>query len=161
MAEEDKKPVTEAQKEAARLMSDRLSKLKKTPPADGEIGCRMPDGTIFAGISPDTNQPMYAAPADASICMNFNEAAKYAKNLDVGGKKDFRVPSRAELDVLFQNREKGFLKGTFNTSGDNTEGWYWTSAPEHEIYAWSQRFSDGYKMNDNMYGRSSVRCIRG
>jgi hypothetical protein len=42
-----------------------------------EIGDKMADGTIYAGISPDTNKPMYAAPADAPMSMDFNAAAKY------------------------------------------------------------------------------------
>jgi hypothetical protein len=30
--------------------------------ADLRIGDIIPDGTIYAGISPDTNKPMYATP---------------------------------------------------------------------------------------------------
>ena len=37
----------------------------------------MPDGTIYAGISPVANKPMYLAAEDAPIAMYFNEAAKY------------------------------------------------------------------------------------
>src|ERR1039458_10259614 len=35
------------------------------PPPEPKIGDKMPDGTVLAGISPDTNKPMYATPADA------------------------------------------------------------------------------------------------
>jgi hypothetical protein len=38
------------------------------------IGDKMPDGTVFADISPDNEKPMYARPADASLTMTFNEA---------------------------------------------------------------------------------------
>ncbi|HYW44393.1 MAG TPA: hypothetical protein VE959_16140 [Bryobacteraceae bacterium] len=34
---------------------------------DPVLGEKMPDGTVFAGISPETNQPMYATPADAPL----------------------------------------------------------------------------------------------
>ncbi len=125
-----------------------------------EIGDVMKDGTIYAGISPDTNQPMYAAPADAPMSMDFNKAAKYATGLQVGDKKDFRVPSKAELNVLFQNREKGALKGTFNLTGSTPAGWYWSGTPNYGINAYGQRFSDGLQ---GSYGRndvSSVRCVR-
>lgn len=46
----------------------------KLRPADDEkeatfrlrrIGDRMPDGTVYAGISPDTSKPMYTTPAYA------------------------------------------------------------------------------------------------
>ena len=30
-----------------------------------QIGDEMPDGTVYAGLSPDTNKPMYTTPADA------------------------------------------------------------------------------------------------
>ena len=73
----------------------------------------MPDGTVLAGISPDTNKPMYATPADASLTMTFNEAQEYAAKLDAHGHKDWRVPTKAELNVLFNNRA---AIGGFNVS---------------------------------------------
>jgi len=122
----------------------------------------MPDGTIYAGISPDTNQPMYAAPEDAPVSMDFNAAAKYAKTLQVGDKKDFRVPSKAELNVLFQNREKGALKGTFNLTGAVEGGWYWSSTPSPVLdITHAQRFSDGCQGIGDPDEPSSVRVIRG
>jgi hypothetical protein len=121
-----------------------------------KIGDRMADGTIYAGISPDTNQPMFAASVDAPLEITFNQAAKYARNLEVCGQKDFRVPSKAELDVLFRNREHGALKGTFDLTGSE----YWSSSPYNDAGGWGQRFSDGAQV---CYGRnvdSRVRCVR-
>jgi len=46
----------------------------EAPPPEPKVGDKMPDGTVLAGISPDTNKPMYATPADASLTMTFNEA---------------------------------------------------------------------------------------
>jgi hypothetical protein len=128
-----------------------------------QVGDKMEDGTIYAGISPDTGEKMYAAPDDAPISMDFNEAAEYAKNLEVGGKKDFRVPSKAELKVLFDNREKGSLKGTFNLTGSNRSGSYGSSTPCYTYNAYAQRFNDGAQHG---YGRfqgfgASIRCVRG
>ena len=128
--------------------------------ANPEVGDEMPDGTIYAGISPDTNQPIYAAPADAPMSMDFNAAAKYATGLEVGGKKGFRVPSKAELNVLFQNREKGALKGTFNLAGSDPASWYWSGTPYTFNLAYCQRFSDGLQSYGLRDGVSSVRCVR-
>ena len=128
-----------------------------------EAGDRMQDGSIFAGISPYTGKPMFAMPADANLTMTFNEAAQYAKDLNGAktlGHDDWRVPTRAELNVLFLNREKGALKGTFNLTGSDPSGWYWSGTPFSDVYAFGQRFSDGLQGN---YGRnfdSSVRCVR-
>src|SRR4051794_158598 len=47
-------------------------------PREPEPGDKMPDGTIYAGISPDTGKPMFAASADAKLTMTFNEAKEYA-----------------------------------------------------------------------------------
>lgn len=125
-----------------------------------EIGDKMPDGTVCAGISPDTNQPMYAAAVDAPLALTFKKAMKYAENLEVGGKKGFRLPSKAELDVLYRNREKGALKGTFNLTGSNPSGHYWSSTSVSRFAAWYQRFSLGYKdINFKQYN-ASVRCVR-
>src|SRR5947209_3721578 len=43
-------------------------------PAELKPGERMPDGTIYAGISPDSQKPMYTTPEDAPLTYTFNEA---------------------------------------------------------------------------------------
>jgi len=126
-----------------------------------KIGDEMADGTIYAGISPDTNTPMYATPKDAPWpYYTFNEAAEYAKKLDAHGHHDFRVPSQSELDVLYQNRDKGKLKGTFNETGSEPAGWYWSSSAVYCFHAWDQRFSDGRKGHHSGNIESSLRCVR-
>jgi hypothetical protein len=54
------------------------------------------------GISPNTNKPMHATPADASLTMKFNEARVHAAKLDAHGHKDWRVPTKAELKRAVQ-----------------------------------------------------------
>jgi hypothetical protein len=108
------------------------------------VGDRMPDGTVFAGISPDTNKPMYATPADASVTMKFNEAQKYAAKFDAHNHKDWHVPTRNELNVLFNNRA---AIGGFNVTGSLPAGWYWSATPNDQWDAWGQRFGDGLQDN--------------
>jgi len=129
----------------------------EAPPPEPKIGDKMPDGTIYAGISPDTNKPMYASPADASLAMRFNEAQKYAAQFDAYGHKDWHVPMKAELNVLFNNRA---AIGGFDISGSNPAGWYWSASPNNKWNAWGQRFSDGYQNNNNKDNHSAVRCVR-
>src|SRR5579872_6560315 len=109
----------------------------EAPPAEPKIGDKMPDGTILSGISPDTNKPMFAIPADASLTMTFNEAQEYAARLNGHGHKDWRVPTKAELNVLFNNRAA--IVGDISGPAD----WYWSSSPGSMFCAWGQRFSDG------------------
>ena len=135
--------------------NDSAAKGKTAP----EIGDEMEDGTILAGYY--EGKPLYATPKDAPGTYTFNQAAKYAKNLDAHGHHDFHAPSKGELNVLYQNRDKGKLKGTFNETGSNPAGWYWSSSPDGNYGgAWAQRFSDG---NQYYYHRgydSSLRCVR-
>jgi hypothetical protein len=132
----------------------------KTTP---EVGDEIEDGTIYAGISPDTHQPMYAAPKDASLTFTFNAAKKYAADLnalDALGHNDWRVPTKAELNVLWENRNKGKLAGTFNETGSPTAGWYWSSSRADIILGWAQRFSNGSRCGNDEYVASSLRCVR-
>src|SRR5262249_33412896 len=69
-----------------------------------QVGDRMKDGTIFAGLSPETNAPMYALPADEALQLDFNEAAKRAEEFSQETGKEYRVPTKAEMKVLFDNR---------------------------------------------------------
>ena len=123
-------------------------------PAPGD---KMADGTVFAGISPDTNKPMYATPADASLTMKFNEAQEYAAKLDAHGYKDWRIPTKAELNVLFNSRA---AIGGFNVSGSNPAGWYWSASSYDGWDAWGQRFSDGDQYYYDKGDHSAVRCVR-
>jgi hypothetical protein len=50
------------------------------------IGERMEDGTIFAGISPDTNGPFYALPADAPFAMKWQQAMEHAAAFEGHGR---------------------------------------------------------------------------
>jgi hypothetical protein len=126
------------------------------PPAEPKVGDRMLDGTVFAGISPDTNKPMYATPADAPLTMVFNQATDYAAKLDIRGHKDWRVPTKNELNVLFNNRAAigGFV------SGSSPAAWYWSATPDFRWNAWCQRFSDGRQNYASKDARLTVRCVR-
>ena len=122
-----------------------------------KIGDKMPDGTVFAGISPHTNKPMYATPADVSLTMKFNEAQEYAAKLDAHDHKDWRVPTLSELNVLFNNRA---AIGGFDVTRSDPAGYYWAASPDAGWNAWGQWFSDGYQDNNDKDRHSAVRCVR-
>jgi hypothetical protein len=135
---------------------------------DIQIGDKMPDGSIYAGVSPGTDKPMYVTAKDAGLMMEFGQAAGYASKLAMHGHQDWCVPTIAELTVLFRNREKGALKGTFNSAASKA-GFYWSSTPtdDGDCTAWGQRFV-GRGFNDKTENHSfadfddtaSVRCVR-
>jgi hypothetical protein len=127
------------------------------PTSELRVGDKMKDGTIFAGISPDTGKEMYAAPADESLTLTFNKAKERAEELSKTTGKAYRVPSVSELNVLFNNRA---AIGGFNLTASVPAGWYWSSTPYNGVDARCQRLSDGSQFNDNRSYGLSVRCVR-
>jgi len=84
-----------------------------------EIGTVMTDGTVFAGLSPDTGKMLFVMPADAPV-MDYLATTDHMSTLNrekTHGHDDWRLPTLRELLVIFQNKEKGRLKGTFNEAG--------------------------------------------
>lgn len=120
----------------------------------------MPDGTLYAGISPDTGKPIYTMSEDAPLTMTFNEAKDYAAKLDAHSHKDWRVPTKGELNVLFNNRSK---IGGFKENVLGGAGFYWSSS-ETSSYAkpraWCKRFSDGASPSVAPFYSHSVRFVR-
>jgi hypothetical protein len=118
----------------------------------------MPDGTIYAGVSPDTGRAMFALPKDVPMHCNFNQASDYVTKLSAHNYWDWRVPTKSELDLLFRNR--AVIRG-FDTSGSIPSGWYWSAERNHFGAAWSQRFSDGRQLGNLRFVPLSLRCVRG
>jgi len=127
-----------------------------------KVGDKMPDGTIYAGISPDTGKPMYALPADAPLTMKWKQAMDYAANFEGNGypKGTFRAPTIDELYVLFGHRAK---IGGFNETGSDPAGFYWSSTqhPDEAVRAWHMTFDDGYPLGDSPKTyKCSLRLVR-
>jgi hypothetical protein len=124
-------------------------------------GDTMPDGSIYAGLSPETLEPLYVTPADARLAMSFNGAADYAAKLDAHGHRDWRVPTKAELGVLFNNRA---AIGGFKTSppGRGAGAVYWSSSPDANC-TWLAKglgFGDGSGDRSDKETHAWVRCVR-
>jgi hypothetical protein len=114
-------------------------------------------GWIYAGISKTTHEPFYVAPKDSGVFKR-KEAMAFA------AKEGSRVPSKEELDQIYDAREQGALKGIFNTTGSHPAGWYWSSTRDNcfKTNAWTQRFSDGIQDPNNFeYDIASLRCVCG
>jgi hypothetical protein len=144
------------QDQTAFIASGYIHSAHRTPaaPSEPEIGQEMGDGTIYAGISPDDGKPMFATAKGSSGRMDFYDAVQYVKALDVHGHQDYRVPTINELDVLYENQDKGALKGTFE------QATYWSSSEGLNIFAYYQRFSDGGQNFYSKYFALYVRCVR-
>jgi Protein of unknown function (DUF1566) len=136
-----------------------LSKDTGKPSYTAPAGGRMPDGTVYAGISPDTNKRLYTTPQDAPGLYTWNKGITYCETLSLFGHHDWRMPSVGELAVQFINRAD---IGGFNETGrikDGT-GYYWSSLQVGDEAAWAQSFKDGFHENPGKDSNSSVRCVR-
>lgn len=126
-----------------------------------DIGDEMPDGTICAGYLPYSHEPIYTTPADAPGTFRSYQAQEYAGNLDAHGYTDWHVPTDEVLNIMYENRNKGKLKGTFNETGSNPAGWYGSARKTFSAQDWGQRFSDGKQTCWLFKFRgTSLRCVR-
>src|SRR4051812_31748492 len=102
---------------------------EKSQPLDAlKPGACMPDGTIFAGFSPDSGEAMYTTPNDEPLRCTFKQAQAHAAGLASHGHRDWRVPTRGELRILFGYRAA--LGGFGPKSG------HWSNEPKGRLSAW-------------------------
>lgn len=85
---------------------------------------------------------------------NKNDAKKVAKDYRGGGYDDWYLPTKSELDLVYQN-----LKSTGKIQDDT---WHWSSSQGSFNTAWGQRFYDGRQDYGDYYGNAthSVRAVR-
>ncbi len=83
-------------------------------------------------------------PIAASVCSTSAE----------GGKTDWFLPSRDELDELYTNREA--IEG----SSEFTGAYYWSSSEQGTALAWDQYFANGAQNYGIKPNTSRVRCVR-
>ncbi|MDR1901232.1 MAG: DUF1566 domain-containing protein [Treponema sp.] len=82
-------------------------------------------------------------------------AAQLCLNLNFGGFKDWFLPSKDELDLMYKN-----LKIQGEGSFGNDWYWYWSSSEGNSNYAWYQRFSDGLQPATYKNSTGFVRAVR-
>lgn len=81
-------------------------------------------------------------------------AKKVAEGYRGGGFSDWRLPTKEELNLVYQNlRKPGIITGT----GDD---WHWSSSQYHSTIAWAQRFGDGGQVPNSDHYEYAVRAIR-
>ena len=84
-------------------------------------------------------------------CTTAGTAADICANLTLGGYSDWFLPSKDELNEMYQNKS---TIGGFANSG------YWSSTEYDNDYAWIQYFSYGGQGSPYKSGSASVRAIR-
>jgi uncharacterized repeat protein (TIGR02543 family) len=86
---------------------------------------------------------------------SWSEAVEVAKNHKGGGYTDWHLPTKSELDLMYQNLAKEGLGG-FSSAN------YWSSSEYGygSTFAWEQSFSSGFQDYDYKSNTYYVRAIR-
>jgi len=80
-------------------------------------------------------------------------AAQLCAGMEFGGYRDWFLPSKDELDLIYKNLKAKGLGGFKND-------WYWSSSQDYNDSAWVQNFSNGNQHYSSKNDANSVRAIR-
>ena len=123
--------------------------------AQPKPGDRMPDGTVYVGVSPSNGRPFYAMPQDLPDPHTWASAKTAAAAQKFGGHADWRVPTKTELAALYRakNAIGGFQCG---------QHWYWASSETNSDDSWLLGISVGIQYQDLFSNDdpNRVRCVR-
>ena len=93
-------------------------------------------------------------------CNDFSSrAADFCTNASIGGYNDWFLPSKDELNLMYQNVGQGNLLGLGNIGQFNSDG-YWSSSQISALWAWKQDFTNGNRNTETKAGGLCVRAIR-
>jgi hypothetical protein len=97
-------------------------------------------------------------------------AAKFCRDLRIGGFDDWHLPALEQMSVLranltpeddhvpVQTTAEAFKEG--GPEAFDLDAWYWTSTEWSAGYAWVQTFYFGYQSYDVKYWSCRVRAVR-
>ena len=87
-------------------------------------------------------------------------AAKLCYDLNTGGFTDWYLPSKYELNLMYNNIGPGNLLGLGNVGGFFADGTYWSSTEEDNNDAWRQYCGSGGQFGSPKPATSYVRAVR-
>ncbi|MBT7081671.1 MAG: DUF1566 domain-containing protein, partial [Chloroflexi bacterium] len=86
-------------------------------------------------------------------------AANVVRNATHGGFNDWFLPSKDELDAIWDNLvDDG--NGSNSGVGGFAGGYYWSSSESFSNYAWIQYFNDGHQFDYDKGYSGRVRAVR-
>ena len=97
--------------------------------------------------------------AIVSGCSETAIAARICADLTLGGYTDWFLPSKDELNLMYDNIGPGDELGLGNV-GDFDDDYYWSSTEQVGSFAWAQNFADGYQGGLYKINTFSVRAVR-
>jgi len=91
-------------------------------------------------------------------CASCN-AAELCLDLPLGGYSDWYLPSKYELNLMYQNIGQGNALGLGNL-GNFANDFYWSSTEFDTNFAWDIYFFNGFSYYDDKDYTSAVRAVR-
>jgi len=92
-------------------------------------------------------------------CSTAGTAADICANLVLSGYTDWFLPSKGELNLMYQNIGQGNALGLGNVGGF-ASNYYWSSTEIDNYVAWVQGFYTGFQDDVNKNGTIYVRAVR-
>jgi len=86
-------------------------------------------------------------------CATPGTAADICANLSLGGYSDWFLPSKDELNLMYENLK---VSGVGGFPGS----YYWSSSEDDASFAWDQSFYNGYRNGSSKGGSRWVRAVR-
>jgi hypothetical protein len=82
-----------------------------------------------------------------------NRAAQLCAEMDINGYKDWFMPSKDELNLMFRNLKRAGIGGFAND-------WYWSSTERSRDFGWNQKFILGNQDGNHKDRVGRVRAVR-
>jgi hypothetical protein len=86
-------------------------------------------------------------------------ASQLCQDLSLGGYTDWYLPSKYELNLMYENIGLGDALGLGNI-GNFARSFYWSSTEDDNVDAWDQDFFDGDQSTSNKGFTYYVRAVR-
>lgn len=123
-------------------------------PSAGQVEA---DGSIKAGIIPQTGRVLYTTKEDAEAA-TWEQAGAYCQTLNAHRHKDWRLPNADEIGILYNNQK---AIGGFRVAANGHPAWYWTlEEGRPEGFARIIDFGRGMSYVTYKDENHSVRCVR-
>ena len=106
-------------------------------------------GGIIAYIDSTGQHGLIAATADHNGTLNWYDAMSYCDGYTVGQYDDWHLPSKYELNQLYQQQTA--------IGGFQQDNYYWSSTEIGNNYAWLQNFDNG---SQNVYYKNYTDYVR-
>ena len=120
------------------------------------------DGVIWGAIGQNVSGTLTAVGSgkrntqiiiDRLALWESSRAAQICANMEINGYKDWFLPSKDELDLMYKNLKQSDL-GSFDSGG------YWSSSQDKSGGAWYQYFPTGSQYEGDLGRSNAVRAVR-